>query len=871
MREILHRHEIPSVITGIINEMHEIQQKMNHDYASSVSSVGRNPNEKGKKLNIVSSLDSRPQNVSLVDGRIFGRRVEANDIKELLLSDKNYEEKVPVVSIVGTGGIGKTTLAQLIYNDENVVKHFDARAWVCVSQDSDVTKITTSILESISNGQPPLERLEPLQQELKKWLQGKKFLLVLDDIWSDDRRTWDAVRVPINVAAEKGSRIIVTTRINRVSSIMSSIKKIDLETLPDEHCWKLFKRKAFVDDKICDKHPSLKEIGQEIVKKCRGMPLAVKSIGGLLYDDLDAKRWKSVLESKMWEVEAEETTMSALRLSYYYLPAHLKLCFAYCSLFPKDHEFDKETLVQLWIAEGFVSSKRINILEEDLGGEYFDDLFNRSFFQKYSKSVNRFVIHDLMHDLAESVSAGMYFRMEEGKSHHNNSGNLKMVHYVSMFHFQPDQYAMEKELCKFKELSTLLLILPSTRDGHILGDLFEQNRCLRVLDLSENYELVNLPNSIGNLKHLRLLNLNRTGIKVLPESLCNLYHLQVLMLENCRRLIEFPIHMGNLINLQYIVMGDDRWYVFKPIRGIGRLHFLRTLSKFEVIMQKSNGNKSTIGELKELRHLQGCIRIRGLEKVADFEEAKEANLFDKHRIDRLELEWNDKNERGSMEGVVEGLKPHMGLKELQIVNYGGISFPKWMMMMIACYDMLTTIQLRNCNKCKLLPPFGNLPSLKVLHISEMKEVEHIGKEFYGYGDNNNKKLGFPKLEIFSLSCMSGLKEWWGEEGEFPCLENLRIYDCPKLIKLPPLFPTVKLVEIKECDMVTSFPRLLRKVTNCPMLQSLSELHGLASLETLIINDCPMLQSLPELQGLASLEDLEITNCLMLQSLPELQG
>nr|DAD32187.1 TPA_asm: hypothetical protein HUJ06_011038 [Nelumbo nucifera] len=669
-KEILYCHEIPSVITGIINEMHEIQQKMNHDYASSVSSVGRNLSEMGKKLNIVSSLDSRPQTVSLVDDRIFGRREDANAIIDILLSDKYNGEKVPVASIVGTGGIGKTTLTQLIYNDANVVKHFDVRAWVCVSQDSDVTKITRSILESISNGQPPLERLEPLQQELKNWLQGKKFLLVLDDIWSDDRRTWDAVRVPINVAAEKGSRIIVTTRIHRVSSIMSSIKKIDLETLPYEHCWELFKRKAFIDDKICDKHPSLKEIGQEIVKKCRGMPLAVKSLGGLLYDDLDVKRWKSVLESKMWEVEAEETTMSALRLSYYYLPAHLKLCFAYCSLFPKDHEFDKETLVQLWIAEGFVSSKRIDIMEEDLGGEYFDELFNRSFFQKHSKFRKSFMIHDLMHDLAESVSAGMYFRMEKGKSH-NNSGNRKMVHYVSMFHVQQDQYPMEKELCKFKELSTLLLILPSTRDWHILGDLFEQYRCLRVLDLSENYELVNLPSSIGNLKHLRLLNLNRIGIRVLPESLCNLYNLQTLVIENCRRLIGFPENMGNLINLQYIVMEDRKWDVFSPIRGTGRLHYLRTLRRFEVIMQKSNGNKSTIGELKELGNLQGCIRIRGLEKVADFEEAKEANLFDKHRIDRLELEWIDNNERGSMEGVVEGLKPHMGLKELQIVNYGG--------------------------------------------------------------------------------------------------------------------------------------------------------------------------------------------------------
>nr|DAD32188.1 TPA_asm: hypothetical protein HUJ06_011039 [Nelumbo nucifera] len=833
-KQLLCRDEIPAVITGIKNELHEVQQKMNHICVASVSSIGRKLNETERKLKAISLLGSCPQSqsVSLVDDKIFGRSEDAEDIMHVLLSDIYNREKVPVISIVGTGGIGKTALAQLIYRDENVVYHFDVRAWVCVSQDSDVTKITRSILESITRKHQAIERVEPLQQELKNWFKGKKLLLVLDDIWSDDCKMWDAVRVPINASAQKGSRIIVTTRFNKVSSIMSAIKRIDLEALSYEHCGELFKRKAFIDDEICNKHPNLKKIGEELVKKCK------------------------------------RAIMPALCLSYYHLPAHLKLCFAYCSLFPKDHKFDKENLIRLWIAEGFITPKEIGIME-DLAGKYFDELLNRSSFQKYYFD-NRFVMHDLMHGLAESVSKDMYFRMEESKTRSNSSSNLEKVHYVSMIGVQPK--SVEKELYKYKELSTLMF-LTSRWDQHILDGLFEQCRCLRVLDLSENYKLINLPNSIGNLKHLQLLNLNQTGIKVLPESLCNLYNLQSLMLKDCNDLIEFPKNMGNLINLQYIVMEDNKWEIFNLIRGIGRLHFLKTLPKFQV--KKSNGNNSMIGELKELCHLQGSICLWGLENVAVFEEAKEANLINNHQIDTLELQWDDNNERGSMEGVLEGLQPYTGLKELKINNYGGISFPKWMMM-ITCYDMLATVKLMNCKKCKFFPPFWNLPSLKVLHISGMKELEHLGKEFYGYSDNNNKKKGFQKLEILSLSYMTGLNEWWGtEEGEFPCLEKLSIRNCPKLMKLPSFLPTVKQVEINQCDMVTSLPRLPStsklNIKSYSKLQSLPELQCLTSLQNLEINDCHVLQSLPDLQVFALLEGLEISICLVLQSLPELQG
>ncbi|DAD49372.1 TPA_asm: hypothetical protein HUJ06_031794 [Nelumbo nucifera] len=411
---------------------------------------------------------------------------------------------------------------------------------------------------------------------IQEKIESKYLNLISSDKWSPDetkrrlqivssldKRSKSGSTVDDSqIFALNGSRIIVTTRFRRVSSIMSAIETIDLEGLPYENCWELFKRKAFINDD-CEAYPNLKRIGEKIVKKCKGLPLAIKTLGGLLWGESDVNKWNSILESEMWEIAGEDSILPALRLNYYHLPAHLKLCFAYCSLFPKDSKFDKETLVRFWMAEGFVASKQTEIME-DLGGRYFDELLNRSFFQRYYE--NTFVMHDLIHDLAEFVSKDLCQRVENGKSKIIS----KKACYISTVDVQFK--SIEKEVDKCKGLSTLLLIKNGANENiwYIPSDLFE-HKCLRVLDLGGNYSFDSLPDSIGKLKHLCLLNLNWTGIKVLPESLCNLYNLQTLMLKGCDELHDFPKDMGSLINLQHIVMDDK--YIWKKFtkRGIGRL------------------------------------------------------------------------------------------------------------------------------------------------------------------------------------------------------------------------------------------------------------------------------------------------------------
>ncbi|XP_058108852.1 putative disease resistance protein RGA3 [Magnolia sinica] len=293
---------------------------------------------------------------------------------------KEEVNEVPfVISIVGMGGMGKTTLAQLTYNDEKVKGHFDKRMWVCVSEDFDVKRITKSIIESADESGCEDLGLDLLQSRLSQKLQAKRFLLVLDDIWSEDREKWDKLRLPFQAGA-LGSRIVITTHSEKVAWAMRSAHIHKLVALSKDECCLLFSRGAF-EHRNAEEHSELEEIGREIVNKCGGLPLAAKTIGCAMWWRRTKREWELVLESKIWNSgDILGGILPALLLSYHDLPPALKQCFAYCSIYPKDWRIEKDMIVKLWVAQGFICSKGSQDMEE-IGGQYFDDLLRRSLLQ----------------------------------------------------------------------------------------------------------------------------------------------------------------------------------------------------------------------------------------------------------------------------------------------------------------------------------------------------------------------------------------------------------------------------------------------------------------------------------------------------------
>ncbi|GLT96544.1 hypothetical protein SLE2022_141570 [Rubroshorea leprosula] len=255
------------------------------------------------------------------------------------------------------GGIGKTTLARLIYNDDKLKGRFGLQAWVCVSVDFDVHRITKAILEHVTREICDLKELTLLQEKLQDKLSGQKFLLVLDDIWNEDYGLWENLQRPF-LRGAPGSRIIITTRSENIGRKIRGDGRVhNLSLLEDDACLSLFAQISLGAENF-DEYPDLKRVGEKIVEKCKGLPLAIKALSGLLRGKADRAEWVNILNSEIWDLPDGNTSiLPALKLSYNHLPSHLKRCFAYCSVFPKDYEFDERELVLLWMAHGFLQQQ----------------------------------------------------------------------------------------------------------------------------------------------------------------------------------------------------------------------------------------------------------------------------------------------------------------------------------------------------------------------------------------------------------------------------------------------------------------------------------------------------------------------------------
>ncbi|GLT87564.1 hypothetical protein SLE2022_056430 [Rubroshorea leprosula] len=299
----------------------------------------------------------RLSTTSLLEHRVYARENDKEAILQLLLSDEGNQEPYSVIPIVGMGGIGKTTLARLIYNDDKLKGRFGLKAWVCVSEDFDVHRITRAILEQVHTENCDKKELTPLQERLKDKLSGQKFLLVLDDIWNEDYELWENLQRPF-LRGAPGSKIIITTRSENIGKMMRGNDRVHhLSLLEDDACLSLFAQHILGAENF-DAYPDLKGVGEKIVEKCKRLPLAIKTLGGLLRGKANHAEWENILNSEIWDLTAGNgSILPALKLSYNHLPSHLKRCFGYCSIFPKDYEFDEGELVLLWMAEGLLQQQ----------------------------------------------------------------------------------------------------------------------------------------------------------------------------------------------------------------------------------------------------------------------------------------------------------------------------------------------------------------------------------------------------------------------------------------------------------------------------------------------------------------------------------
>ncbi|XP_052113207.1 putative disease resistance RPP13-like protein 1 isoform X3 [Arachis duranensis] len=833
------------------------------------------------------NMSGRIPSTSLVKkSDIFvGRDKERDAIVNLLLDDA-YNGELSVIPIVGMGGIGKTTLAKLVYNDDKVQQKFNVKAWVCVGEEEfDVLKVTKIVIEKTCS--PCYSNdLDTAQNHLKNGLAGKNFLVVLDDVWSSNRERWESFLTPFECGSE-GGKILVTTRLDTVASVVKTKhnEAHNLSLLDEEQCWSVFANRAWGPTEFRD-HSALEEIGRIIVKKCKGLPLAAQTVGGLLSGKDNEKDWNDVLNSEFWELSEEDSgILPALRISYYHLPSYLKRCFVYCSLYPKDFEFDRDELTLLWMAEGLLLEPKSGNTLEEIGYEYFDDLVSRSFFQHSNSAKNSFVMHDLMHDLAKFYAGKFFSSILELK---NAAKHDTKTRHLSCAHKNDDDSLMKiMEACnRLKHVRTLLQLNlhkgHGTREGDRVSvpcDLLEQLKCLRVLSFkffSDDENL--LHRSIGELIHLRYLDLSYTSIVTLPESLSFLYNLQTLKLKLCRNLKKLPRNMQNLVKLHHLDIGGTD--LEEMPKKMSKLKDLQFLSFYIAGKHEENG----IGELGELAHLHGSFCIEKLENVKNSGEASNARMDEKIHLNALYLRWSCSSfeesevcDSHTEKDVLEKLRPHKDLKELFIWDYRGTMFPDWVGQ--SWYHNMTELELSGCRNCWVLPSLGQLPSLMTLKISECDMVKMIGGTFNkGDATHHHQQTPFPSLKYLSFYYMSCWEEWESyecdeDDAPFPQLEHLLIANCPKLRGvLPSFLPALKELVISGCEELgCDLPR-------APIIRQL-EIYGKQearmrdlplSLQNLRIEGNQLVESLFEAMTHTqptSLSYLRILNCSSVVSFP----
>uniref|UniRef100_K3Z0I0 Uncharacterized protein n=1 Tax=Setaria italica TaxID=4555 RepID=K3Z0I0_SETIT len=754
------------------------------------------------------------------------------------LAETKCTNNVSVISIVGIGGVGKTTLAQFIYNDPRVKHHFGVMIWVCVSDFFDKRRITKEIIESIPGEEyNSSSSLNALQIELMKRLKTcPKFLLVLDDIWPNANADWEAFYAPLKYGP-KGSMILVTTRSPVVATRVttSNCKPVQLEGLPTDILWDFFKKCAFGTNDP-ESYSQLQDIARSISTRLCGSPLAAKTLGRLLNMSLTERHWRAIQKSELWELRHEENEiLPALQLSYLYLPEEVKRCFVFCSMFPKDYSFEREEIVDIWVAQGFVAPGG-SIRPEDVGITYLDELRNRFLFQTDPMFPNktRYVMHDLIHDMAVSFSMDECLVMQDLR----NQNKSRMQNTVRHMSIEVDGESLSR-MGDIQHLNKL----HSLRFGIRFDvEITWFNQLSNILFLSlKGCKLVKLPDSICELNSLRYLDISHSNVQELPEKLWCLYSLQVFDASRSR-LKKIHQDVTKLINLRQLVLPAEA---------------SRALSR---------------------------------------EEALEARLVEKQYLKELVLHFRDFGPIlpcSTENGVLEGLRPHSRIECLKVHGFCGDRFPSW----FKPEDLptLITLELSECwhissripffadgtqvglrgddgtqhaagsiSRSNGIAPFAfsRLTDLRVYRCVWLTNLEQF---------LTPEKL--PSIKSIVLDTCSSLTSIpFHSFVGFVCLRDLKIYyceelECPQEMVLP---PSLQRLCIGYCgELERSFPACLENLTSLTLLQldgchnikciSLNSI-GSNMLKCLVIHDCRELSSIGGLQSLVSIQHVDLHYC-----------
>ncbi|KAL4348487.1 hypothetical protein GQ457_17G019820 [Hibiscus cannabinus] len=677
-----------------------------------------------------------------------------------------------VVSVVGMGGSGKTTLAKQVYDNAKVKKHFAVHVWITISQPFKIEELLRNMVRQLydASRQPVprgIDEMDPslLKMTIKGFLQQRRYLIVLDDVW--DMNEWEMLDHAL-ANNGRGSCVLLTTRNAEVAStscLKSEDKVFKVEPLSPDESWTLFCKKCFRKDSC---PTELERHSRLILEKCEGLPLAIVAISGVLARKRrTVAEWEMVYRGLGAEMEDNGRLINfkeVLLLSFNDLPYHLKSCFLYLSLFPGNHLIENMRLIRLWIAEGFVETKE-GKTQEEVAEDYLSELLNRSMIQIAGTAndgrIKTCRIHDLLREIIISNARDQNFvsiakeqnvtwsdkvrRLAIHNALANAQQNMNASHLRSLFVFDSGDPV---------PCSPTDTLIPSSC------------RLLKVLDLRAA-PIQTFPEEISNLRLLRYLSLRDTDIKTIPSSIRKLQDLETLDLKHSQ-VSELPIEILKLHRLRHLLVYRYEFtsysrfhskYGFQALPGIGALQSLQKLCFMDV--NHDNTLIMELGKLVQLRRL-GIINLRkedGNRLCSSIE--KLINLRALSIVSLVKEEFMDLQSLSSPPQVLQRLYLYGRLEKL----------PDW----IPGLQSLAVIYLKWSRLPNdALKSLQKLPNL--VHLELLQAVEGDTLRFEAGGFKGLKQLGIDKFE--------GLKCIEVEEGAMPRLEKLSIQRCELLERAP---------------------------------------------------------------------------------------
>ncbi|KAM3245380.1 hypothetical protein ACQJBY_056609 [Aegilops geniculata] len=741
------------------NEIHDLKKQITEVAERNERYKAREAFSKAKNT----SVDPRALAIFQHASELVGIDEPKAEIIKLLTQGASTQEKMNLVSIVGSGGMGKTTLANQVYQD--LKGKYKCRAFLSVSRNPDMMNILRTILSEVSGQRYTDTESGSVQQLIIKitdFLVDKRYFVVLDDIWGVD--TWHVLKHAFPVTSS-GSIIITTTRINDVAEScrsrpyngdIYSIKPLDLV-----HSRQLFYTRLFNSEENFPSHLAI--VSEQILKKCAGLPLAIIAISGLLANtERTEGPWKQVEDSIGRALERDpsvEGMMKILSLSYFDLPAHLKSCLLCLSIFPEDSIVQKKVLINRWIAERIIHTEAGHSKTYQFGERCFNELINRSLIQPRDTNRNGMVkscrIHDTILDFIISKSIEENFVTLVGIPS-LIVGTQSKVRRLSL------QASKQKELIVPKGL-----VLSHVRSLDVFGisvkiPSMDEFRHLRFMDFSgcqqlENHQLEN----IGRLFQLRYLSLLRAEkVSKLPEQIGQLWCLEILDIR-ATSICELPASIVNLKRLVHLLVTKN---VTLPC-GISKLQELEKLRLVSVYSQSFNC-------LQEIEQLQS-LKVLAL----DFEDYSSADRVNGENESKKTIIVASLRKLGNLlslivwdgpEFVRESLCPMpLSLQKLKVMNSSIPHVPEWVGSLVNLQKLHLELVRAEQKDFYIL---GGLPVLRclVLEISISTEEPEVTSVIV------SGEVGFPCLRIFNYDSERAVMNLTFAAGAMPMVDDLRL-------------------------------------------------------------------------------------------------